>query len=174
MSYTESPAPAGVNLRPAQQYITAYGNIGLITAVIDSTLIVAASVAAGIGYHLLATDNVGDLGGFVGIGSNTALLFVLLAKSQSLYRPAALLWTRQFRGIVVTWAAVLLAIISILFLLKLGESYSRGATIGFGVLGLGLLLGSRAVIASRLRNALASGSIPGRRAIIVGDRRELD
>jgi undecaprenyl-phosphate galactose phosphotransferase/putative colanic acid biosynthesis UDP-glucose lipid carrier transferase len=78
------------------------------------------------------------------------------------------------RGVVVTWLAVLLAIVSLLFLLKLGEKYSRGATIGLGVLGLGLLLGSRAVIASVLRGAIARGSIPGQRAIVLGERQELD
>jgi undecaprenyl-phosphate galactose phosphotransferase/putative colanic acid biosynthesis UDP-glucose lipid carrier transferase len=91
-----------------------------------------------------------------------------------MYRPAALLRALEWRKIVGSWLAVLLAIVSFLFLLKLGASFSRGATVGFAVVGLVLLVGSRALIATGLRSALARGLIAGKRAIVVGVREELD
>lgn len=173
MSYiSEAPSGAAAGLRQPARFLS-YQNVGLITAIIDCILIVCASLAAGVGYHLLGLGYAGDVQGFGGIGSNAALLFVLLAKAQGMYRPAALLRFQQLRGVALAWVAVLLAVVALLFLLKLGESYSRGATIGFGVLGLGLLLGSRAVIANSLRNAVAHGGMPGRRAMIVGEPQEL-
>jgi Undecaprenyl-phosphate glucose phosphotransferase len=175
MSYIGSPTAVGMGgLRSAPQQLFTYGNVGPITAVVDCAVIVVASVAAGIAYHVLALGKVGDIGAYAGVGSNTALLFVLLAKSRGLYRPAALLWASQWQRIVASWVAVVLAMVSFLFLLKLGESYSRGATLSFGVLGLALLLLSRATIANRLRSALARGRIAGKRAVFVGERQELE
>jgi undecaprenyl-phosphate galactose phosphotransferase/putative colanic acid biosynthesis UDP-glucose lipid carrier transferase len=165
---------AGVGLRSAPQQLFTYGNVGPVAALVDCIVIVAASVAAGVAYHLAVLGKAGDIGAYAGVGSNTALLFVLLAKSRGLYRPAALLWASEWRRIIASWVAVLLAMVSFLFLLKLSESYSRGATITFGVLGLALLLLSRAAIANRLRNALARGRIAGKRAIFVGERAELE
>jgi Undecaprenyl-phosphate glucose phosphotransferase len=173
MSYiSEAPVGAAASLRPTPQLLS-YQNVGLITAISDAVLIVAASLVAGVGYHRLAFGHVGEINEFIGIGSNAAILFILLAKAQGLYRPTTLLWTPRVRSVVAAWGAVLVAVASLLFLLKLGESYSRGATIGFGVLGLAFLLASRAVIGRNLGNAVTRGSISGQRAIIVGERQEL-
>jgi exopolysaccharide biosynthesis polyprenyl glycosylphosphotransferase len=174
MSHIGSPAAAGLGVRSAPQQLFTYGNVGPITAIIDCSVIVAASVAAGVAYHLAVLDVVGDIAAFAGVGSNAALLFVLLAKSRGMYRPTGLLWTSQWQRIVACWGAVLLAMVAFLFLLKVGAKFSRGATIGFGVLAPCLLLLSRAAIASRLRSALARGRIVAKRAIMVGERDELD
>jgi undecaprenyl-phosphate galactose phosphotransferase/putative colanic acid biosynthesis UDP-glucose lipid carrier transferase len=174
MSHIGSSAAVSLGLRRGPQQLFTYGNVGPITAILDCVLIVSASVIAGVAYHLLVLGNTGDIGAFAGIGSNAALLFVLLAKSRGMYRPTALLWSSEWRRIVASWAAVLLAMVSFLFLLKIGGSYSRGAMVGFGGLGLALLLVSRAVIANRLRSALARGRVAGKRAIVVGEREELD
>jgi exopolysaccharide biosynthesis polyprenyl glycosylphosphotransferase len=174
MSYVGSPVAVGLGVRNAQQHLFTYGNAGTITAIVDCLVIVTASVVAGVAYHLLALGTVGDIAAFAGVGSNTALLFVLLAKSRGMYRPTALLWTSQWQRIVACWAAVLLAMVAFLFLLKVGASFSRGATIGFGILGPCLLLLARAAIAARLRSALARGRIAAKRAIMVGEREELD
>jgi exopolysaccharide biosynthesis polyprenyl glycosylphosphotransferase len=174
MSYVGSPVAAGLGVRHAPQHLFTYGNVGPITALIDCAVIIAASVAAGVAYHMLAVGVPGDIAAFAGVGSNTALLFVLLAKSRGMYRPTALLWTPQWQRIVACWGAVLLATVAFLFLLKVGARFSRGATIGFGLLAPGLLLLSRAAIASRLRGALAHGRIVAKRAVMVGEREELD
>lgn len=173
MSYvSEVSAGAAAGLRRSTRLIS-YNNAGLITAILDCVVIVAASLAAGVGYHLLAWGFASDVREFAGIGINAALLFVLLAKSRGMYQPSVLR-APQVRGTFVAWAAVMLVIVALLFLLKLGDSFSRGATLGFGVVGLGLLLGSRAVIAKRLYEATTRGSFPGQRAMIIGERQELD
>jgi len=174
MGYVGFPAAAGLGVRNTPQHLFTYGNAGTITAIVDCLVIITASVLAGVAYHLLALGMFGDIAAFAGVGSNTALLFVLLAKSRGMYRPTALLWTSQWQRIVACWGAVLLAMVAFLFLLKVGASFSRGATIGFGILGPCLLLPARAAIAARLRGALARGRIAAKRAIMVGEREELD
>jgi Undecaprenyl-phosphate glucose phosphotransferase len=174
MSHIGSRADVGIGLRRAPQQLFTYGNVGVITAILDCVMVVSASVVAGVAYHQLVLGNTGDIAAFAGVGINTALVFALLAKSRGMYRPTALLWGSEWRRIVVSWGAVVLAVMSFLYLLKIGGNYSRGAMVGFGVLGVGLLLLSRAIIARRLHSALARGRVAGKRAIIVGEWDELD
>lgn len=172
MSFISRVPTGAANSAMHFERLVTFQNVGTIAAIVDCILITAASVAAGVGYHWAVLGYSGDWETFVGVGINTALLFVLLVKSRGLYRPTMLLQAQHIR-VVAAWAAVLLALVFLLFLLKLGESYSRGAAVGFGFLGLGLLLGWRALIARTLASAMASGHILGQRAVIVGEPQEL-
>lgn len=173
MSYiSEAPRELAIGARHSAWWFY-FQNVSIIAAVVDCLLIVGSSVAAGVGYHLATTGEVGDVQSFAGIGANSALLFVLFAKSRGMYRPTSLRLSWHVRSVILCWSAVLLSVTALLFLLKVGESYSRGATLGFGALGLMLLIGSRAVIAKSLRDAVAHGSIPGPAAIVIGEADEL-
>ena len=80
----------------------------------------------------------GNVEAFAFLGCYSGLLFVLWANALGLYRPKAVLSaSAQFRGVLIAWGAVLLFVTSILFLLKSGADYSRGATIAFGFASLG-------------------------------------
>lgn len=154
--------------------ILSYRNIGLTTAIVDCLLIIFGSVVAGVGYHLSAFGHVGDVLGFIGVGCNAAFLFVLLARSQGMYRPATLHSNpRQFRSLVVAWGAVVFVTVALLFLLKVGHNYSRVSLVTFGVLGLALLAAWHAIVGKLVRGAIARGSIPGQPAVIVGEAQEL-
>jgi undecaprenyl-phosphate galactose phosphotransferase/putative colanic acid biosynthesis UDP-glucose lipid carrier transferase len=151
-----------------------FNNIGPLVSILDFALIVLASVAAGIIYHLVEFDQIGETSTFAVIGYGTGILFVLIMKSRGLYRPMALMSTaNQLRGVTLAWIVVLLLLTSILFLLKIGAGFSRGSTIAFGILGLGLLLPFRAGIAALLSDAAEQGLLRGRRAILIGDHDEL-
>ena len=151
-----------------------YQRIGAFTAIFDFTLIVAASIATGVVYHFLAFDEWGDVDAYVVIGCYSGLTFVLLSKLLGLYQPNALLSAGvQIRGIVAAWGAAVLFMTSLLFLLKSGANYSRGATISFGFLGVAVIVASRYVTAFNLRRALANGTLGGQRVIVIGDPEEL-
>jgi Undecaprenyl-phosphate glucose phosphotransferase len=151
-----------------------YRRIGSFTAACDFALILTASVLAGIGYNWAVFDISGDLAAHFAIGSYCGLIFVLVSRLLNLYRPSALLSARiQIRGVLIAWAAAVLFVISILFLLKTGANYSRGATVGLGLLGLGLLVGSRILVRASLRRALSAGSLAGPRVVVIGDAEEL-
>ena len=159
--------------RPLLQYVS-YQCIGLFTAVSDIALIVAASVAVSVAYSFFVFQSEGEAKAFALVGCYSGLLFVLWANALGLYRPKAVLSaSTQIRGVVIAWGAVLLFVTSVLFLLKSGANYSRGATIGFGVVSLGVLLASRAFIGANLRRALETGALLGQRAIVIGDPEEL-
>jgi Undecaprenyl-phosphate glucose phosphotransferase len=151
-----------------------YQRIGAFTAIFDFTLIVAASITTGVVYHFLAFDEWGDVDAYVVIGCYSGLTFVLLSKLLGLYQPNALLSAGvQIRGIVAAWGAAVLFMTSLLFLLKSGANYSRGATISFGFLGVAAIVASRYVTAFNLRRALANGTLGGQRVIVIGDPEEL-
>jgi undecaprenyl-phosphate galactose phosphotransferase/putative colanic acid biosynthesis UDP-glucose lipid carrier transferase len=151
-----------------------YQRIGTFTAIFDFTLIVAASIATGVVYHFLVFDKWGDIDAFVVIGCYSGLTFVLLSKVLGLYQPNGLLYAgAQIRGILAAWGATALFITSLLFLLKTGADYSRGATISFDFLGVVLIVAFRYVTALNLRRALANGTLGGQRVIVIGDPEEL-
>ncbi len=151
-----------------------YQRIGAFTAISDFTLTVAASIATGVVYHFLAFDIWGDVDAFVVIGCYSGLTFVLLSKLLGLYQPNALLSAGdQIRGIIAAWGAAVLFMTSLLFLLKSGASYSRGATISFGFVGVAVIVASRYITAFNLRRALANGTLGGQRVIVIGDPEEL-
>jgi undecaprenyl-phosphate galactose phosphotransferase/putative colanic acid biosynthesis UDP-glucose lipid carrier transferase len=151
-----------------------YQRIGAFTAISDFTLIVATSIATGVVYHFLVFDEWGDIDAFVVIGCYSGLTFVLLSKVLGLYQPNGLLYAgAQIRGILAAWGATALFMTSLLFLLKTGADYSRGATISFDFLGVVLIVAFRYVTALNLRRALANGTLGGQRVIIIGDPEEL-
>ena len=151
-----------------------YQRIGAFTAISDFTLIVAASISSGVIYHFLAFDDWGDVDAYAVIGCHSGLTFVLLSKVLGLYQPNALLSARgQIRGVLIAWGGVVLFMTSLLFLLKTGAHYSRGATISFGLLGIAGIVASRSFTAFNLRRALANGTLGGQRVIVIGDPEEL-
>ena len=151
-----------------------YQRIGAFTAIVDFTLIVAASIATGVVYHFLAFDAWGDVDAYAVIGCYSGLTFVLLSKVLGLYQPNALLSAGvQIRGVLAAWGATALFMTSLLFLLKTGADYSRGATISFDFLGVVLIVAFRYVTALNLRRALANGTLGGQRVIVIGDSEEL-
>ena len=151
-----------------------YQRIGAFTAIFDFTLIVAASISSGVIYHFLAFDDWGDVDAYAVIGCYSGLTFVLLSKLLGLYQPNALLSARgQIRGVLIAWGGVVLFMTSLLFLLKTGAHYSRGATISFGFLGVAGIVASRSFTAFNLRRALANGTLGGQRVIVIGDPEEL-
>ena len=155
------------------QYVP-YQRIGLFTALSEFGLIVAASIATGIVYHRLVFETEGDVAAYFAVGACSGLIFILISRLLGLYQPNTLLSANaQIRGIFVAWGAVLLFVTSVFFLLKTGANYSRGATIGFGVTGLGLVFASRAITAINLKHALADGTLAGRRVVVIGDPEEL-
>jgi Undecaprenyl-phosphate glucose phosphotransferase len=170
------PADLWPRARPNRsifQYVP-YQRIGLFTALSDFALILVTCVACGILYNALIFDTEGNVAAYVAIGCYSGLIFSLLCRFLGLYRPNTLLSaSSQMRGVVLAWAGVLMFVVSAFFLLKAGANYSRVATTSFSVVGLAVVLASRAITGSSLGRALADGTIAGRRAIVIGDPDEL-
>ncbi|MGE3528033.1 MAG: undecaprenyl-phosphate glucose phosphotransferase [Methyloceanibacter sp.] len=149
-----------------------YRTIGRLTGALDYVLILAACIAAGVGYHaLVLRGDIPDLMPYVGLGNIVAALFVLGSASRGNYHPSRIVHARlQVRSIVVFWSLALLTLALFLFLAKSGPDFSRGTILVFGVTGFALLLVSHLWISAALKDALAKGVLAGDRAITIGDR----
>jgi Undecaprenyl-phosphate glucose phosphotransferase len=149
-------------------------NVGPLTALVDFSLIVAASTLAGAAYHLVMLGASADPSTLLFIGANSGFLFVLLSASRGLYRVTMLLSPRkQLAGIVGGWTLILPLMTLLLFLLKAGTVYSRGATLVFGLLAPALLLSSRIAICEILDHCIVSGTLSGPRTVVIGSSDEL-
>jgi undecaprenyl-phosphate galactose phosphotransferase/putative colanic acid biosynthesis UDP-glucose lipid carrier transferase len=154
--------------------LVSYGNIGLLTASLDFLVITLSSVVAGFTYQHFALGSGTDTAALLGIGANSGLLFVLLTASRGFYRTRALSSSAMLtNGVISAWVSVLLIVTALLFLLKVGSSYSRGSTMAFGLLGLPLLLGLRAFVRQELNRWILAGTLSGPRCILIGDQEEL-
>src|SRR5262252_5153343 len=124
-----------VDARPSPGFVS-YRTTGVLVALLDFILIVGASLVAGITDQAILLGHPGDIQAFTGIGANAALLFILLTASRGAYRTPVLFSAgKQVEGVVIAWIVVLLAMTAFLFLLKIGDSYSRATAISFGGLG---------------------------------------
>jgi undecaprenyl-phosphate galactose phosphotransferase/putative colanic acid biosynthesis UDP-glucose lipid carrier transferase len=172
-STNQPPSSAQATLDHAFEFVS-YGNIGVLVAAADFLAITLLSVVAGLVYHYFAFRSVADCSALLGIGANSGILFGLLTASRGFYRTRNILsGSKQANNIISAWISVLLVVTALLFLLKVGSSYSRGSTIAFGLLGLPVLLGVRALFRREFNKRVLVGSISGPRCILIGDQEEL-
>jgi undecaprenyl-phosphate galactose phosphotransferase/putative colanic acid biosynthesis UDP-glucose lipid carrier transferase len=147
-------------------------------ALADVVIIVAAGAAGGVLYHVLYHHafhgGVADVGMYAGLGLVASLAYVLVAQRLGLYRLDRLLEREPDGGQV--WLSLSLAILLLavfLFLFKFGAEASRGSVVCLLVLSGLSLVPARRVARRRLRAALTTGVIHGRRAIVIGTGSEL-
>ncbi len=166
-TYVERPAWGGVRL--------SYQALPMIAATFDLALIVLASVLGQRCYQAYAANAFSPLDELLGVGLISAALFMLLARLGGLYRFPVLLAPHlsQVR-IVAALAVAQLGVICILFLLKVGTEYSRGAMIGFTAFAVGLTPLGRLVVAAGSRYGVRRGLVTGRRVVALGVPAEME
>ena len=151
-----------------------YTSLLSITAGLDAIALLLASVLGSVGYQYLADRSIA-YNDMVGVSVMACIMFVLLARSQGLYElQAVLVPARRLKSIIATLVSVLLASICVLFLLKVGESYSRGSMIAFATLAFVLVPGGRLFGARVWSFCIQRGTIGGRRVVTVGEASELE
>jgi undecaprenyl-phosphate galactose phosphotransferase/putative colanic acid biosynthesis UDP-glucose lipid carrier transferase len=151
-----------------------YHQIGLYVALIDAALIFCASILANLSYHYLLYDGALDLEFGAGTGLVACAVFWLVARPSGLYSLPHLIGSQpRWSAVFLSWGAVVLVLPLLLFLLKVGNVFSRGSMVIFAFLGLMLLVGFRIVASFYLRRFMAKGHVAGRRAVVVGEAGEL-
>jgi undecaprenyl-phosphate galactose phosphotransferase/putative colanic acid biosynthesis UDP-glucose lipid carrier transferase len=154
--------------------LVSFRNIGFLVAALDFVVITLTSIGADSAYHYFVRGSQVDISALLGIGTNSGLLFVLISASRGYYQTRALLSAKKKAyGITSLWIFVLLIVTALLFLLKVGSDYSRGSVVVFGLLGLPLVLGTRALVCKALGRLLMTGRLSGPRCILIGDQAEL-
>ena len=149
-------------------------HLGAFIACADGLLIVFGALCGSAIYQRLISDGWGNVDDFAWIGVLNALLFISVANARGLYNANALmLRPKQLRAVASSWLLVMTLLSGWVFVLKLGETLSRGSTIVGAVFTFALLLAFRYIMSNRLVRAVQGGIISMPRAILIGDEPEL-
>jgi undecaprenyl-phosphate galactose phosphotransferase/putative colanic acid biosynthesis UDP-glucose lipid carrier transferase len=158
----------------ARRLRCSYDAVGPLVALSDALLIILTSVLGGLLYHLVAFGSVPDLDPYFAIGILAMLAYQLIAWNSGLYRVTAWLEPRRSYTLILTaWFGTFLLLTLFLFLLKLGSQVSRGAVVTFAGMVLSALVAWRMVVRRWVRIGFETGSIRGRRAMLIGTPGEL-
>src|SRR5712671_2150971 len=154
--------------RRVSSWKISYSSIEVIVCVLDSLLILAASVAGGAIYSSLFHQTDVDLVRHIATAAIVGAVFVSLFRNRGLYDPSTLVnWNCQARNIVVLWTVTLLIFASATFALKIGPDFSRGAVFSFGIGGLAALLAHHALWRTIIETGLRNGTLRGRESILL-------
>jgi Undecaprenyl-phosphate glucose phosphotransferase len=139
----------------------------------DACLIIACSIASHLTYWL-TINNGNEVESAFALGLAVVLYFIPINVYRRNYSVDALSNTRrQVREVVLVWSITFLLLGSVAFLLKIGADFSRGATLAFYFAGLGLILGSRLVVAKWMLLAHAGAAFADRKILLIADREQL-
>ena len=157
-----------ITYAPRRKWPVSYRSVEVIAMAADAATILLVGVLAGIFYHLETLGAAGDIIQYIGSSSVVLAVFIALMASRDFYKPESLLDLKaQINGLVVVWGCVFLFLAGIVFALKIGEEFSRGAILLFAFCGFGCLLIERVVGRNVLRHALKEHKFWGRKVVLV-------
>ena len=158
---------------PERKWPITYESVKSIIVLVDITIILSASVLAGVAYHLHTFGTPGDIVQYLGAATVVAALFISLMKGRGRYKPAELLVLRnQIRAICLIWTAIFFLLAGTIFALKIGNDISRGTSLLFAGLGLAALIAHRFFWRSLLTKGVIEKRFSGRKIILITDLRE--
>ena len=155
----------------SRQWTISHRAVAPLVMLCDALLIVAMGILSGVIYHLETIGTRGDLEKFGGFAAVVAALFIALGKSRNLYNlPELLNFKLEVWRIAIKWGAVFVFLTAVAFTMKVGEDFSRGATLSFAFSGLAVLIGSRAVWRIILADGLAVRRFSSRNIILITEQ----
>ena len=154
--------------------VVSYQAIGICVAVVEIGTTVCGSAIGESVYQTLVLGRESDLNAMTGIGFLSSMLYVSLARSAGLYRLPALIQPAVYLGrIAGVCTMVMLVLTAVLFLLKFGNTVSRGGVLGFAALMLVLCCLTRLAASRVITGLLRRRLIAGRSVVLVGEADEL-
>ena len=141
---TSTPADGPTPHRPKRKWLISYRAIEPLAIATDVAAIFLSSAITGVIYSLETIGTPGDAIQYFGIAAAISALFLSLHIGRNLYDPAELLEVKsQIYSVAVTWVGVFLFFGGVVFALKIGAEFSRGAVLSFAVVGLCILVVQR-------------------------------
>ncbi len=151
-----------------------YRTIGFASGAIDCLVILVAGSVGHLFYELACRSKPSDLAVSLGVGVLACVVHVPIAQAWGQYRLSVLTTPlRHMRRIIVIALMVGLSVTAVLFLLKAGSSFSRGAMLSFLVIQCSCLIAARLAQGLVLRRLMVRGAIDGQPVFLVGDAAEL-
>ena len=149
--------------------VSAAQAVSRLSLLIDSFWIVTASLAAGVGYHLLVFERLGDPALFTVSGLIVSAAYWTIQRMRVGASPLrTLLSVDLAKNAAVAWVGAFALFLFVAFGLKTGSTFSRGATFTFFVLGGAAVLASHLRTCFLLARAHRSGALERRDVILLG------
>ncbi|MBV8472366.1 MAG: hypothetical protein JO234_03040, partial [Hyphomicrobiales bacterium] len=146
-----------------------------IAAALDVCLLSLASAFGAIGYGHYAAGRLAAPEGFAGIWAISAALFCLLAQIGGLYALSSLFApAANLARAVAILTVALLGVVCVLFLLKIGSEYSRGAMVAYAAIALCAIPLGRLSLGLAVRAGVRRGIVRGKRVVTLGDAAEFE
>src|SRR4051812_44296886 len=147
--------------------------IGRLVMATEILMICLSSLAAGVGYHLVAFGNIGDPAVFAGVAAVTAVVAVPLIRARGLYGPElSPRLDSQLKSLVGAWVLGLFFLALLTFTFKLGEVLSRGSVLSFAAIGTVALGANRAAWKAALRRKGAQALVRSTRSVLISVGRD--
>jgi undecaprenyl-phosphate glucose phosphotransferase len=141
----------------------------------DALVILLASLLGGFGYHWASGTPIPELSPYFALGLIASFTHILRMGGRGYYDfESAAKPTVEIVEVLISWATTGLMLAFFAFLLKIGESFSRGAFLVFFAIAPVGLVAARKTAKFFIRRAVARGAIGRRNLVLLGDRNELD
>ena len=145
-----------------------YGVIAYVAAAVDFIYLLGASAVGFTGYEYLVFGSAPDPSLFVGMGLVLSMIFVLAMHSSQAYNPETLQLRRQQIGLIcILIPSVLAFLLTVVFFLKVGTMFSRGAISVTAVVAIGGLICTRFFWHWYLPTAIAASSFKMKRVLLI-------
>ena len=160
---------------PLRAWATLTRNIVSIAAIFaDAAVIVTVAVLAGSAYHLTAYGDLGSWKSFVEIGLVATVIFVLPSAIHGDYALANYLTFKpHMRRVFTLWNVTFLCLLTLGFLAKMTDVYSRGTMILFYAGGLPALLIARYAMVQTVLLGSRLGLVSAQRVFMIGGEEDI-
>jgi Undecaprenyl-phosphate glucose phosphotransferase len=169
------PASQTIPITQHLSRLVPFSRIGSVVKCFDVALIVAVSVLTGIAYHLVYLTARGPVETFFGVGALIAVNFSAMQSASGAYRPQNLAdFRKQMRDVSAVWIFAFFLLSLVAFSLKVSETYSRGATLSFFVVGWFAMLTWRLIASQFIATAIAGGGFAEQKIILLAEEGQLN
>lgn len=167
---TGTPADSPIRHRPERKWLISYRSIEPLAFAFDVFAIFLSSTLTGVIYHLETIGTPGDFLQYIGFAAVISALFLSLTIGRNLYDPSELLEVKdQIRSITIIWIGVFLFYAGVVFALKIGADFSRGAVLSFAAAGLCTLVVLRIFWFLFLVRGLSGEKFLGRDTVLISE-----
>jgi Undecaprenyl-phosphate glucose phosphotransferase len=147
--------------------------LGMLIVVADVLSIFCAGHLTNFAYHAFVLNMANEFSRTFGYGLGVAGVFVLVALNASEYTLARIAAPSSKR-LTWYWMVSLSLFLAAVFVLKVGDIYSRGAFLIFAVTGAATLIVNRKLIALTLNTGLVRGLLQPQRCALLGEATEIE
>lgn len=167
---TTNTESAQVQIGLASQSSLSWRHLVPVLALFDALLIASTAIAIGSFYYLIKFETTIGFVSHLNFGLAVGLVFVLVRVLRGDYAFPIYATNFDFNRLGLAWLLTFLTLLSLFFLFKIGDEFSRGTAIGLFVTGP-LVLAIQQLLFTRAASLAArSGRLALRRVYLIGGR----